>query len=105
MPFWGPPDALPPPHFALHNLEFSLEVAPLDWLTGAVRLGYTSRRLDGLGGELPGAVGLDLELTWVLSEVAALSLTGTNLLDAPLFTYAGAPQDPPAVGLGLSLSW
>jgi len=104
-PPWGPADALPPPHFALHSLDVNLELAPLDWLTGSVSLGYTSRRRDGLGGELPGAVDLGLEVGFTLSEVARLTLIGTNVLDQPLFAYADAPRDPPALGLGLTLAW
>ncbi|HUT99598.1 MAG TPA: hypothetical protein VM054_11065 [bacterium] len=104
-PPWGPADAAPPPHFALHSLGLGLEFFPLDWLTGSIALGYTSRRRDGLGGELPGAVDLGLEIACSVSEVARLTLTGTNLLDQPLFTYADAPRDPPALGLGLTLAW
>jgi hypothetical protein len=104
-PFWGPSDAVPPPHFAEHSLDIGLELVPLDWLTGSIVLGYLSRRRDGLGGELPGAVDLGLEVVGRLSEVACITLTGTNLLDQPLFTYADAPRDPPALGLGLTLAW
>ncbi|OGD78242.1 MAG: hypothetical protein A2Y64_05950 [Candidatus Coatesbacteria bacterium RBG_13_66_14] len=104
-PPWGPSDAVPPPHFALHSLDLGLELVPLDWLTGAILLGYTSRRRDGLGGELPGAVDLGLEVVFSVSDVARLTLFGTNLLDQPLFIYAGAPRDPPALGLGLTLAW
>jgi hypothetical protein len=104
-PPWGPADAVPPPHFAEHRLDLGLELVPLEWLTGSVGLGYLSRRRDGLGGELPGAVDLGLEIAFRFSDVAVLSLTGTNLLDEPLFSYADAPRDPPALGLKLSLSW
>ena|GEM_PF-2996737 len=104
-PPWGPADAVPPPHFALHRLDVTLDLVPLDWLTGSIALGYTSRRRDGLGGELPGAVDLGLEVGFALSEVARLTLTGTNILNQPLFTYADAPLDPPALGLGLTLAW
>lgn len=104
-PPWGPAEAVPPPHFAEHRLDVDLEVAPLDWLTGSVELEYLSRRLDGLGGELPGAANLGLRIGFRFSEVATLTLTGTNLLNQPLFTYAEAPRDPAALGLELSLSW
>jgi hypothetical protein len=104
-PPWGPADAVPPPHFAMHSLDVALELVPLDWLTGSVTLGYKSRRRDGLGGELPGAVDLGLAVGFALSEVARVNLVGTNLLDQPLFTYADAPRDPPALGLGLTLAW
>ncbi len=104
-PPWGPAEAVPPPHFAEHRLDLDLEITPLDWLTGSVELEYLSRRLDGLGGELPGAVELGIGIGFRLSEVATLTLTGTNLLNQPLFTYAEAPRDPAALGLELSLSW
>ncbi|MCX7021680.1 MAG: hypothetical protein NTW26_05305, partial [bacterium] len=67
-PPWGPADVAPPPHFALHSLDLALELVPLDWMTGSITLGYTSRRRDGLGGELAGAVDLGLEVACRMSE-------------------------------------